>query len=131
VVSDDPAPAGDDVPDDVAVAVRRAIAAIESASVGDTDGSWDATPEMTDADLADSDADALTVGQEHDGSVEATSMGFAPPTMAMRAEVLYGEVSADGSSLTAAAASDTADDDSNDRESALRRLIGGLRRKDH
>jgi hypothetical protein len=128
VVSDDAAPAGE-VPDDVAAAVRRAIAAIESASIGDSDGSWDATLEMTDADLSDFDAETLTDvgGHERDAPVEAPSMGFAPPTMDMRAEVLYGEVSADGS----AADSGMPDDGSDERESALRRLIGGLRRKDH
>ncbi len=82
--------------------------------------------------------------------------GFAPPTMATRAEVLYGQMTDDGQIIdesdttprlppvTTAASGGvasvvfvdepeepTADGDNNERSSALHRLIGSLRRKDH
>jgi hypothetical protein len=82
--------------------------------------------------------------------------GFAPPTMATRAEVLYGQMTDDGQIIderdtaprlppvTTSASSGvasvvfvdepeepTADGGDNERSSALRRLIGSLRRKDH
>ncbi len=123
-----------DVPDDVAEAVRRAIAAIESA----TDATVDFVPQS--------------------GSTAPAPQsfgGFAPPTMATRAEVLYGQMHDDGSPVSDASptvaratsspsaasapglyADETADDEGssgggNERSSALRRLIGSLRRKDH
>ncbi len=163
-LSDEPELADAEVPDDVADAVRRAIAAIESASV--------AAPAVPDvADVADVAAPEVTspevttqVPEIADVEIDvvfddvatapqapaATLGGFAPPTMAMRAEVLYGladdetVVTADtapmpGEALpTGGVASvvfvDDAEDSSgggNERSSALRRLIGSLRRKDH
>ncbi len=72
-LSDEPEFADADVPDDVADAVRRAIAAIESAGVAAPAG---AAPEYDESPAVAGPAEAL--GE------------FAPPTMAMRAEVLYG-----------------------------------------
>jgi len=69
----------------------------------------------------------------------AGTMGFAPPTMDMRAEVLYqrasehdGDLSASAGNLELerASASPAPEGASNERTSALRRLIGGLRRGD-
>ena len=97
-----------EVPDDVADAVRRAIAAIESVSV-DTEVQPGGAP------------------SSHGSAFEAAPpapRSFAPPTPDMRAEVIYG--------AEAAAQSEAVDDgNSDDRSSALRRLIGSLRRKDH
>ena len=100
-----------DVPDDVADAVRRAIAAIESVAV---------------------EPDGLPAGvpSAHGAEPEAPlpmPQRFAPPTPDMRAEVIYG--------AEAATRSEQVDtdhgDDGDERSSALRRLIGSLRRKDH
>ena len=78
--------------------------------------------------------------------------GFAPPTMATRAEVLYGQIADESTgaadymvaptlaetSTAGGVASVVFVDDpveegagGNERSSALRRLIGSLRRKDH
>jgi len=130
-LSDEPEFADADVPDDVADAVRRAIAAIESASA--------AAPAVA----------ALEYDESPVMSGPAEVLGdFAPPTMAMRAEVLYG-LTDDETGGTAEAAAmvgealptdavvsvDGAAEESsaggNERSSALRRLIGSLRRKDH
>lgn len=151
-LSDDSDAADADVPDDVADAVRRAIAAIESASVAQL-------PEIADVDLHE----AIDVGDAEpvvdpvvdpvvaDAPTPAFG-GFAPPTMETRAEVLYGQMSAEAS-IAGADAATLADSPAggvasvvfvdepiegdgegggrNDRSSALRRLIGSLRRKDH
>ncbi len=161
-LSDEPEAADAEVPDDVADAVRRAIAAIESAGVAPahTEASvatdmvsaptevTSQLPQMTD-DVAPV-AEAAPVVE----AVQPAGFGaFAPPTMATRAEVLYGQMTDDGeiieepavapslpgSSAAGGVASvvfvdDPAEDSSggdNDRSSALRRLIGSLRRKDH
>lgn len=168
-VSDDDAIA-DDVPDDVADAVRRAIAAIESASV---DSSSVPVAELAsdepvvvdtfDADLglaADTDADsradteittqveALAPPEDVEPAPAPAGMGaFAPPTMDMRAEVMYARAeeaagepvasSVEPSLPTPGVASvvfvddEPEEDSGNERTSALRRLIGSLRRKDH
>lgn len=168
--------ADDDVPDDVADAVRRAIAAIETASVNppsvpvaelapdepvvvDTfDADLDLAAE-TDADTrADTDADTEITTQieivappdDVEPMPAPAGLGaFAPPTMDMRAEVMYARAeeaaaepaaSSDEPSLpTPSVASvvvyddepEPEDESGNERTSALRRLIGGLRRKDH
>lgn len=139
----------DEVPDDVAHAVRQAIAAIESATT-----EVPVIPPVAAQPVAfESPAPAVS--------------SFAPPTMAMRAEVLYGQVADEAADVEVASTGwsesapaldgalaeppatsvptlgvasvvfvdddvDTDDDagDSNDRSSALRRLIGSLRRKD-
>lgn len=126
------------VSDEVADAVRRAIAAIETAT----------TEHVVQG------ATAPTLDQESVPPA-ASWNSFAPPTMDMRAEVLYGleetdanaEFGADVDSATSpresirvdlalspsvAAAPDAFDDGGgdNERSSALRRLIGSLRRKD-
>ena len=108
-------------------------------------------PEIADVeidDVVDEPIDDASLVAEAPAAVLG---GFAPPTMAMRAEVLYGltdddnDVAADAAPVlgealpTGGVASvvfvdDPADDGSgggNDRSSALRRLIGSLRRKDH
>ena len=152
-LSDEPDDDDVDVPDDVADAVRRAIAAIESASVAPTEQ----LPEIADVDLHDPiDVDLhdpIDVGDaETTADVVATEApaagfgGFAPPTMATRAEVLYGQMTDDAATEPTLATSpaggvasvvfvdDPAEDDSggrDERSSALRRLIGSLRRKDH
>ena len=160
VLSDEPELADGEIPDDVADAVRRAIAAIESASISSTPGAEVTTqlPQIADLDTADH----VTVSAPE--FAPADSMGFAPPTMATRAEVLYGQMTADGSTVEATTVEaatvendaprlpeqapsggvasvvfvdDPVEDDEpraggdDDRSSALRRLIGSLRRKDH
>ena len=159
-LDDEPEAADADVPDDVADAVRRAIAAIETASVPGADDTTK-LPVVADVDRDDHEPptdDGIDVG----GTSPATGApaptgafgGLAPPTMATRAEVLYGQMADDGSTVdtatsaptlaerTPGAASvvfvdDPVDEDEsdagggNERSSALRRLIGSLRRKDH
>jgi hypothetical protein len=143
-LSDEPELADAEVPDDVAEAVRRAIAAIESASVpAFASGSTDSTM-MIEDEIADVAVHAPDVAD----ASSAGFGGFAPPTMAMRAEVLYGLTDDDRDAAdaptqdeawsSAGVASvvfvdDPAEDSSgggNERSSALRRLIGSLRRKD-
>ena len=159
-LSDEPELADAEVPDEVAEAVRRAIAAIESASVMAPEvaphpESFLQLGEIADVEIADEPATADVI--EHAPMVQAPTGtpvglgGFAPPTMAMRAEVLYGQMSDDGSAVDADVTvegsspgsgvasvvfvDDPAEEDGSgggdDRSSALRRLIGGLRRKDH
>ncbi len=141
-LSDDDARA-DEVPDDVAAAVRRAIAAIEMVS-GEVPV------------IAPHDFDPFDDTIQHpvgEPRVRASG-GFAPPTLAMRAEVMYAEQAgcccgrrAFGEpSPPAGVASDVPSrrvepgervdvrrrvDAADERTSALRRLIGSLRRKDH
>ena len=130
-LSDEPEFADADVPDDVADAVRRAIAAIESASV--------AAPAVA----------ALEYDESPVMAAPAEVLGdFAPPTMAMRAEVLYGltddetdgtadaapmlgEALPTGAVVSADGAAEESSGGGSERSSALRRLIGSLRRKDH
>jgi hypothetical protein len=101
--------AGAEVSDDVADAVRRAIAAIESATV-EPESQLPAPPS------AHAPEAALPVPQR-----------FAPPTPDMRAEVIYGaEAAAQPEYID-----NGVDDGGDERSSALRRLIGSLRRKDH
>ena len=150
-LSDDAELADADVPDDVAAAVRRAIAAIESASVAAPAVAAPElatyVPEIADVEIDDVDDHGVPVV----GGAVGVLGGFAPPTMATRAEVLYGLIDdgADGADdavpmpgealPTGGVASVVFVDDpveelssgGNDRSSALRRLIGSLRRKDH
>jgi hypothetical protein len=171
-LSDEPELADADVPDDVAEAVRRAIAAIESASVpaaDAADGSGPVSPLEIDAQLPEiadvaviEESDVLVSSDPESpvalaGSPASSGFGgFAPPSMATRAEVLYGMMTYDSaasndsaveqsaaptfgeSSPAAGVASVVFVDDpveaggsGNERSSALRRLIGSLRRKDH
>ena len=157
-LSDEPELADADVPDDVSDAVRRAIAAIESASVAPPAAlAPDVTtqvPEIADVEIDDA-VDILSPMVEAPMAEPLAAPvvefgGFAPPTMAMRAEVLYGltdddavggdTVSTfDGAVPTGGVASVVFVDEpveehsggGNERSSALRRLIGSLRRKDH
>lgn len=142
-LSDEPELADSAVPDDVADAVRRAIAAIESAGIVPTPAG-----EVT-TQLPAVASDDVSVAAE-----SAPSPGFAPPTMATRAEVLYGQMTADGAPVDdgklrlpavepkqgvasvvfvdePVAVEDHGSGGNNERSSALRRLIGSLRRKDH
>jgi hypothetical protein len=161
VVGDSAELADAEVPDDVAEAVRRAIAAIETVSVASPQATMD-EPSMAVADVAavvdvtdvaDVDVDVPADVLPTVADAPSPSMGFAPPTMAMRAEVLYGLVDDDAASTDATAQAATiagsapapgvasvvfvdepAEESSgggNERSSALRRLIGSLRRKDH
>jgi len=180
-LSDDDAGA-DEVPDDVAAAVRRAIAAIEMVS-GEvpmiTSMEVDSAPESSDSsDMGDFDmgtvepatfepatfdpatfepttvepatvepADVVVAQVEAAPSAFA---GFAPPTMDMSAEVMYAQVEAaaiahadvavespqPSLASTGVASVVFVDDEpsggsGDERSSALRRLIGSLRRKDH
>jgi hypothetical protein len=123
---------GGEVPDDVAEAVRRAIAAIESASVAATPAAEvtgqlpqvdDFAIEFTDpAGTPSHDAPRAT------GAAASPFGTFAPPAMATRAEVLYGQMTDDGRIIEEQVVAPA--DGDNDRSSALRRLIGSLRRKE-
>ena len=190
-LSDEPEMADAEVPDDVADAVRRAIAAIESASVGEADVDvdlGDVVPETADVEIShveishveitEIDATAMEITEVEITEVEITEVeitdveiteaetdlagvdeiveapaapapanglaGFAPPTMATRAEVLYGQMSDDGAVVAEpalaptlagqtpamATSGDAIGGQGDERSSALRRLIGSLRRKD-
>jgi len=156
-ISDDPEAADADVPDDVAVAVRRAIAAIEAAMA--------ATPEFAPRpDVITQLPEIVEVAPiDEFGSADAADTAdtawpagldwFAPPTMATSAEVLYAQMADDEPSVDAAAAAArtlagspaggvasvvfvdepvAAEPDGGiERSSALRRLIVSLRRRDH
>ncbi len=156
-LSDEPELADAEVPDDVAEAVRRAIAAIESASVATPEVAPqteiaiepDVTtqlPEIADVAVIE-ETDTIEVAESATPEAPAAELGgFAPPTMATRAEVLYGQMTDDDvvaptlaeSSPTGGVASVVFVDEpveggsgGNERSSALSRLIGSLRRKDH
>lgn len=127
-----------EVSDDVAEAVRRAVAALESATIE--------TPEIT-AQLPQVDEQWLTAVAPHATSAMSTDepaagrsgssgFGFAPPTMDTRAEVLYGRTATERAAGVSSSTVDVAvaaevNSGSDERTSALRRLIGSLRRKDH
>jgi hypothetical protein len=169
----------DEVPDDVAAAVRRAIAAIESATDAPTVPSLDAPGDDAPVDaepvetaslvMPTSDSDVGSVGLPTAAEITtqipavdaepapANVGGFAPPTMDMRAEVMYAKmeeamaespvdvahdaVGSDPNSAPTLASHGVASvvfvdeepdsEPANERSSALRRLIGSLRRKDH
>lgn len=157
-VSDDDA-AADEVPDDVADAVRRAIAAIESASVEPSsvpvDGLTSDEPVVVDTFDTEittkvevmAPPEVVEPAPALEAPTPAGTGGFAPPTMDMRAEVMYAWAdpaavdpagqSTEPSLPTPGVASVIFVDDEpeegsgNERTSALRRLIGSLRRKDH
>jgi hypothetical protein len=153
-LSDEPAAADASVPDDVAAAVRRALAAIESATVESLPAEslhvepLQAEPlrvEPRQVDEADAEPARPAPPAPRAGNA------FAPPSLSTRAEVVYAQMEAAASeavaepsvdSVGSAPASGVASvvfvdddegsgDDSNERSSALRRLIGSLRRKDH
>ncbi len=118
VVDDD----AETVPADdvVADAVRRALSAIEQATI-----EWDAAPASSDVAEA-TNGDRATAGEQPprwdtepvDAPVTdsiAEGSPFAPPTLDMSAEAIYAR--------SEEVAGET------ERSSALRRLIGGLRRK--
>ncbi|MEO1057835.1 MAG: hypothetical protein AAFY28_13065 [Actinomycetota bacterium] len=94
--------------DAVADAVRRAITAIEDATV-----EWDTDTASDGATIAD--APITTEVPVQAPAAPVTGSPFAPPTPDMSAEAMYARVEA--------AAPDA------ERTSALRRLIGGIRRK--
>jgi hypothetical protein len=137
-----------EVPDDVAEAVRRAIAAIESASVA-TSALVPQPESTTELPVVEGEILGEPATPQAIETQAGAFGGFAPPTMAMRAEVLYGQIdvwtgvdtraavarSASPSSGTPTVfAADLAEGGSggdDERRSALRRLIGSLRRKDH
>ena len=124
---------GGEVPDDVADAVRRAIAAIESASVASAPA-FEVTgqlPQVDDFTIEFGDPGGMSSGDVAPVAASpAPAFGsFAPPAMATRAEVLYGQMTDDGATIEESVAAPA--DDDNERSSALRRLIGSLRRKDH
>ncbi|MGB9344423.1 MAG: hypothetical protein WCA90_00170 [Ilumatobacteraceae bacterium] len=167
-LSDDEA-AADEVPDDVASAVRRAIAAIESAAGAPVLATVD-TPEAT-VDAASVESAGVPAAAEittQFAAVEGEAApqgfaGFAPPTMDMRAEVMYAKMEEEAMAEEAMAESpfdappdavgdqaysepmqpshgvasvvfldeEPESEPADERSSALRRLIGSLRRKDH
>ena len=126
-LSDEPS-SNEQVPDDVADAVRRAIAAIESAAVD-----------------APSIAPISDPGPGDSGAPAATGLGaFAPPSADTSAEALYSQWEAAAAETATGSGSDavsvefdgdeltTGDEgEASERSSALRRLIGSLRRKGH
>jgi hypothetical protein len=153
----------DQMPDDVAEAVRRAIAAIESATAEPPPTASHA-PSVDDHVVVDTFDMEFLPGSEVTTQVDtidppapaapsAPTAAFAPPTMDMRAEVIYARAEQAAMSIdeSAAPATDTAmpslptpgvasvvfvDDEpsagaGDERSSALRRLIGSLRRKEH
>jgi hypothetical protein len=147
MLSDEPELADGGVPDDVADAVRRAIAAIESVS-GPAPG---VVPDESTADVFETGDTAVeNLAASGAATVRAPGAavgGFAPPTMATRAEVLYG-LTEDGTAVAGSAPAGSSpaggvgsalvEDQAaegaaggNERSSALRRLIGSLRRKEH
>jgi len=158
-ISDDPEAADADVPDDVAVVVRRAIAAIEAAMAATHEFARRPeviTPLPEIVEIAPIDQfDSTDAADTADTASPAGLGGFAPPTMATSAEVLYAQTVDDGPSVDAAADAVAAPtlvgspaggvapvvfvdepveaehDGGIERSSALRRLIGSLRRKDH
>ena len=160
VLTDEPELADADVPDDVAEAVRRAIAAIESASVAAPHVAPQpevATrlPEIAPIDPAGITPAEITTVVQTVAAAPAVALGrFAAPTMATSVEVMYAQLADDFSSVdtaTYAASPILAESPAggiasvvfidepgeeenaggNDRSAALRRLISGLRRKDH
>jgi hypothetical protein len=122
-----------DVPDDVAEAVRRAIAAIESASVAATPAAevTGQLPQVDDFSIEFTDpVRTSSHGADPVAGMAPPAFGaFAPPAMATRAEVLYGQMTDDGVPIEDSVAAPT--DGESDRSSALRRLIGSLRRREH
>jgi hypothetical protein len=124
----DETPSNEQVPDDVADAVRRAIAAIESAAVD--------APSI--APISDPGPDDIDVPA-------ATGLGaFAPPSVDTSAEVLYSQWEAAAADAATGSEADAvsvqfddeelttgAEGEASERSSALRRLIGSLRRKGH
>jgi hypothetical protein len=126
----------DDVPEDVADSVRRAIAVLESATAAPAALAPIVQPDQYDYAAVTPPASPSPLS------------AFAPPTADMSVEAIYARaIAADEAQATAQAvasgSSDIAastsveesnavvpDDDSGDRSSALKRLIGSLRRKD-
>jgi hypothetical protein len=128
--------ASDEVPDDVAAAVRRAIAAIETAAAPPVQPASEITTQMPVVE-AEPAPTAFT--------------GFAPPTLDMSAEAIYARmeesamlevapeaVSGEAPALPSPGVASVVFVDeepepepADERSSALRRLIGSLRRKDH
>ena len=187
-LTDDEATA-DEVPDDVATAVRRAIAAIESAAGAPMLPTADSpvaevtvaaepvesesfetpvpatSPIGVDVDPVGVPAAAEITTQFAAVEVESAPQGFggfAPPTLDMRAEVMYARMEEeaiaespfDGAPYAAPGAiadqpnpeqvlpshgvasvvfvdEEPEPEQADERSSALRRLIGSLRRKDH
>jgi hypothetical protein len=129
-LTDEPA-SNEEVPDDVADAVRRAIAAIESAAAGAPSIAPISDPGPGDIDAPDAPA--------------TSGLGaFAPPSVDTSAEALYSQWEAAASEAATASEGDAvsmefdgdestegAEDEASERSSALRRLIGSLRRKGH
>ncbi len=148
----------DDAPDDVAAAVRRAIAAIESAAAAPALSILDES--TVDAPVGVPAATEITTQLAAVEPAPAGLGGFAPPTMDMRAEVMYARMEEAADEVMPESPVDAPDavgnesisvatlpsqgvasvvfvdeahesEPSNERSSALRRLIGSLRRKDH
>lgn len=129
-LSDEPDRTRAEVPDDVADAVRRAIAAIESASMGplpDVDVTG-RLPQVDDFAIEFTEPSA-TSSPAAAGLAAPAFGAFAPPAMATRAEVLYGQMTDAGEPIEVPGVA--AEGGENDRSSALRRLIGSLRRREH
>ena len=132
-LSDEPDEAESEVPDEVADAVRRAIAAIESASMAPTPATevTGQLPQVDDFTIEFTEpAETSSHGAAPVAGMPAPAFGaFAPPAMATRAEVLYGQMTDEGEPIEEPVVAPA--DGESDRSSALRRLIGSLRRKDH
>jgi hypothetical protein len=132
-LSHEPDQDGGEVPDDVAEAVRRAIAAIESASMAAPTPAAEVTgqlPQMDDFAIEFTDPPRTSSPDVAAATGTAAAFGtFAPPAMATRAEVLYGQMTDDGRTIEEPVVTPGGGD--NDRSSALRRLIGSLRRREH
>lgn len=116
-----------DVPDDVVAAVRRAIEAIEAASASPT-----LSPVVEEERLGEEvELRAAPFERtDRDASLDAMAPSpFAPPSPDTRAEALYA-VDGGVEDRVEDAVDDPHHGGGDDRASALRRLIGGLRRKD-
>jgi hypothetical protein len=136
-----------EVPDDVTDAVRRAIAALEIASAS-TGSITSAPPSPVVTPVIEPEVEPLAATEvEPVPNPVAAFSGFAPPSLDMSAEAIYARVAAaeaaanpggDPGEYAVQVASPVAEPHRDpvaepgpdERSSALRRLIGSLRRKD-
>ena len=126
----------DSVPDDVADAVRRALSAIETATAQSVSSARIEAPIDVlfddDVNVTTETSPSVSAAPAQPDAEPPSFSSFAPPTPDMRAEVLYAqaETSADGTPSSTPEGAEQRGTADGDRSSALKRLIGSLRRKD-